>query len=72
VAGWGRSEVDGVVSVLRYHDCVIHDCVLLGSGTAESWSPIVVERADGVDLRDLRVGRAPAGAGTCCRRAVKA
>ncbi|AGZ38853.1 hypothetical protein [Actinoplanes friuliensis] len=52
VAGWGRSEVDGVVSVLRYRDTVIRDCVLRGSGSAESWSPMVVERADGVELRD--------------------
>ena len=73
IAGWGRSEVDGVVSLLRYRDCVIRDCVLLGSGTADSWSPVVVERADGVELRDTTIGSAPADPATvCCVRAVTA
>ena len=73
IAGWGRSEIDGVVSLLRYRDCVIRDCVLLGSGTADSWSPVVVERADGVELRDTTIGSAPADPATvCCVRAVTA
>ena len=55
VAGWGRSEVDGVVSVLRYRDTTVRDCVLRGAGTRESWSPVVVERAEGVDLRGITV-----------------
>lgn len=52
VAGWGRSEIDGEVTVLHYRDAVIHDCRLRGAGTGESWSPIVMERAEGVELRD--------------------
>jgi protein CrcB len=30
VAGWGRSEIDGMVSVLSYTDVVIRDCRLWG------------------------------------------
>jgi hypothetical protein len=62
VAGRGRSEIDGVVSVLRYRDCV-----LLGSGTGDAWSPLVIERADGVELRDNRIGTGAGG--DCCVRA---
>jgi hypothetical protein len=62
VAGWGRSEVDGVVSVLRYTDTVIRDCVIAGRGTG-SWSPVLIERADGVELRDIQVRSAADG---CC------
>jgi hypothetical protein len=62
VAGWGRSEVDGVVSVLRYTDTVIRDCVIAGRGDA-SWSPVLMDRADGVELRDIRVQSATDG---CC------
>ncbi|GAB1689116.1 hypothetical protein [Krasilnikovia sp. M28-CT-15] len=63
IAGWGRSEVDGVVSLLRYTDTVIRDCRLAGVGGADSWSPIVVERAAGVQLRDISVDSA---ADDCC------
>ena len=52
VAGWGRSEVDGLVSVLRYSDTVIRDCTLRGTGSGEAWSPMVIERAEGVELRN--------------------
>ena len=67
VAGWGRSEIDGVVSVLRYRDCVIRDCVLLGAGTGDAWSPIVVERATGVALHNTTIGSVPADTGTARR-----
>ena len=72
VAGWGRSEVDGLVSVLRYRDTAIRDCTLRGTGTGDSWSPVVVERADGVQLREIVAASddsTPAGA--CCRVAAK-
>lgn len=55
VAGWGRSEIDGVVSVLTYRDAVIRDCLLTGTGQADRWSPIVVEQAAGVELRGVRI-----------------
>jgi hypothetical protein len=64
VAGWGRSEVDGVVSVLTYRDTLIHDCAVVGTGTGDAWSPIVVERAAGVELRSVVAGSRHDG--TCC------
>ncbi|GIF15244.1 hypothetical protein [Actinoplanes teichomyceticus] len=64
IAGWGRSEVDGVVSVLAYRDSVVRDCRLAGSGTGHDWSPVRFERACGVELRDVTV---TTGAGDCCR-----
>ncbi|PRY29604.1 hypothetical protein [Pseudosporangium ferrugineum] len=71
-AGWGRSEVDGVVSVLRYRDTVIRDCRLRGTGTGESWSPIVMERAEGVELRDNSFESDLLGeAAACCPRAAR-
>ena len=54
VAGWGRSEIDGLVSVLGYTDTVIRDCVITRADRADgSWSPIVIERAGTVELRDI-------------------
>ena len=64
IAGWGRSEVDGLVSVLAYRDTVIRDCRLAGTGRADSWSPVLFEQATGVELRDVRVETAT---GACCR-----
>ncbi|BBH65829.1 hypothetical protein ACTI_25140 [Actinoplanes sp. OR16] len=55
VAGWGRSEIDGAVTVLDYRDTVIRDCHLRGQGTAGSWSPILVEQAPGVTLESLTI-----------------
>jgi hypothetical protein len=56
VAGWGRSEVDGVVSVLTYRDALVRDCTIAGTGTGESWSPIVIEQASGVEFRSIVTG----------------
>ncbi|GAB1644790.1 hypothetical protein [Krasilnikovia sp. MM14-A1259] len=69
VAGWGRSEVDGEVTVLRYADTVIRDCRLAGTGRADAWSPIVVERAAGVQLRGIRVDTAT---DDCCALGARA
>jgi hypothetical protein len=69
VAGWGRSEVDGVVSLLSYHDAVIRDCRLVGVGSGEAWSPILVERADGVSFSGIEMASAPE---TCCALGRKA
>jgi hypothetical protein len=70
VAGWGRSEIDGLVSVLRYSDTVIRDCTLRGAGTGDAWSPIVIERAEGVELRDNRfAGDSLGESSVCCLRA---
>lgn len=98
VAGWGRSEIDGLVSTLRYTDTVIRDCVLTrvpretrgasghdthasghdtqasGNGyppageTAPSrgWAPVVLEGADGVELRDVRMHTQPMASATGC------
>ena len=55
VAGWGRSEVDGLVSLLAYTDTVVRDCRLVGVGTGAAWSPVLVEQATGVELRDIQV-----------------
>jgi hypothetical protein len=63
VAGWGRSEIDGVVSVLAYRDAVIRDCRLAGVGTGDSWSPVLVEQATGVEMAEMRFGT---GAGDDC------
>jgi hypothetical protein len=72
VAGWGRSEIDGVVSLLRYRDTVIRDCTLRGAGTGQVWSPLVFERAAGVELRDNRVETGPiTGPAPCCARALR-
>ena len=72
VAGWGRSEVDGLVSVLQYRDTTIRDCTLRGTGTGDSWSPVVVERAEGVALRGIVASSDdPTAAATCCRVAAK-
>jgi hypothetical protein len=64
VAGWGRSEVDGVVSVLTYRDALIRDCQINGTGSGDSWSPIVVEQAAGVEFRSVMTGSRPDG--KCC------
>ncbi|MEV4637706.1 hypothetical protein AB0J80_10170 [Actinoplanes sp. NPDC049548] len=70
VAGWGRSEIDGVVSVLRYRDTAIRNCRLRGTGTGESWSPILMERATGVAIHDISVDSTiPVGSAACCPRA---
>ena len=55
VAGWGRSEIDGVVSVLKYQDSVVRRCRLTGIGTGATWSPILVEQAPGVTLSDITI-----------------
>ncbi|AGL14148.1 hypothetical protein [Actinoplanes sp. N902-109] len=64
-AGWGKSEVDGEVSVLRYRDTAIRDCTLRGAGTGNSWSPVVVEQAAGVELQALTVTTDTTA--DCCR-----
>ncbi|MFI5494496.1 hypothetical protein [Actinoplanes sp. NPDC051859] len=70
IAGWGRSEVDGQVSELHYRDTTIRDCRLRGAGTGDSWAPIVVERADGVVLRNNLIESASvSSAEPCCPRA---
>ncbi|MFI5935084.1 hypothetical protein [Actinoplanes sp. NPDC051494] len=66
-AGWGRSEIDGEVSVLHYRDTVIRDCTLRGAGTGDSWSPVLMERADGVELSN--VVTVTGGSVACCSRA---
>ncbi|GGK97996.1 hypothetical protein [Mangrovihabitans endophyticus] len=53
VAGWGRSEVDGLVSELAYENAVIRDCRLFGAGSGEQWAPVMVERAAGVELTGI-------------------
>ena len=65
VSGWGRSEVDGVVSVLAYKDTLIRDCSVAGTGTADAWSPILVEQASGVEFRSIVTGSRPDE--KCCR-----
>ncbi|GAA4596624.1 hypothetical protein BJY16_002076 [Actinoplanes octamycinicus] len=65
IAGWGRSEVDGVVTVLPYRDSVVRDCHLAGTGTAGNWSPLVVEQASGVELDNLTVTSAGQGCARC-------
>ncbi|WP_229076153.1 hypothetical protein [Actinoplanes sp. DH11] len=55
IAGWGRSEIDGVVTVLEYRDSVVRNCRLAGVGTGVSWSPLVVEQAAGVALENITV-----------------
>jgi hypothetical protein len=73
VAGWGRSEVDGLVSVLSYADTVIRDCHVVGAGSAAAWSPVLVERASGVELRDIRVETVSSAVSeTCCPLGAKA
>ena len=67
VAGWGRSEVDGVVTVLNYTDTLIRDCRVVGTGTAEAWSPVVVEQASGVEFRTIVTGSRHDT--VCCARA---
>lgn len=64
VAGWGRSEVDGLVTVLKYHDTLIRDCTVVGTGTGDAWSPIVVEQAAGVEFRSIVA--ASQHHGKCC------
>ena len=74
IAGWGRSEVDGLVSVLAYTDAVVRDCHVVGTGSSDAWSPVLVERATGVELRDIRVSTNPSTApeAACCPLGVKA
>jgi hypothetical protein len=73
VAGWGRSEVDGLVSVLAYADTVIRDCRVVGAGSADAWSPVLVERASGLELRDIRVEtNSSVISDTCCALGAKA
>ncbi|KUL32384.1 right-handed parallel beta-helix repeat-containing protein [Actinoplanes awajinensis] len=67
IAGWGRSEVDGVISVLAYRDSTVRNCRLAGTGTGDDWSPVRFERASGVELRDITVSTT---AGDCCRLGV--
>ncbi len=68
VAGWGRSEIDGAVSVLRYADTTVADCVLRRAGHPEvsSWSPLVLEQVAGVALRNIRVEDAAPDGDACC------
>ena len=67
VAGWGRSEVDGLVSTLVYRDVTIRDVQLTAvdppdgqalpvSGGSFSRSPVVLERAYGVSLQNVNIG----------------
>ncbi|GAA2596581.1 hypothetical protein GCM10010435_89760 [Winogradskya consettensis] len=65
VAGWGRSEIDGEVSVLTYRDTAIRNCTLRGAGTGDAWSPILVERAVGVEIDQITL--TTAGSEDCCR-----
>jgi hypothetical protein len=55
VSGWGRSEIDGLVTVLPYRDTTIRQCHLAGHGTSDTWSPLLFEQATGVTVEDLRV-----------------
>ncbi|GAA0798970.1 hypothetical protein [Spirilliplanes yamanashiensis] len=67
VAGWGRSEIDGAVSVLRYADTAVRRCTLrrdAGDDDVSSWSPLVLESVAGVTL-DGVVVESPSG-GPCC------
>jgi len=73
VAGWGRSEVDGLVSVLAYTDATIRDCHIVGAGSGDAWSPVLIEQATGVELRDIRIEtNPPAAPKPCCPLGVKA
>jgi hypothetical protein len=65
IAGWGRSEVDGAVTVLAYRDSTVRDCRIAGTGSGDNWSPVLFEQASGVELRDVVV--ATATTGRCCR-----
>jgi hypothetical protein len=84
VAGWGRSEVDGLVTTLVYRDVAIRDVVMTAldppdgvatSGAALSRSPVVLERAYGVSLHNVNIGSdrravgAAAGSACCAARA---
>jgi len=84
VAGWGRSEVDGLVTTLVYRDVAIRDVVMTAldppdgvatSGAALSRSPVVLERAYGVSLQNVNIGSdrravgAAAGSACCAARA---
>ena len=69
VAGWGRSEVDGLVSVLTYTDALIRDCRIVGVGSGDSWSPLLVEQAGGVQLRDIEIESASE---SCCALGARA
>ncbi|MFC7529586.1 hypothetical protein [Actinoplanes sp. GCM10030250] len=64
LAGWGRSEVDGLVSVLTYRDVTVRDCHLIGIGTGDAWSPVTIERATGVELSGIHVATTPSD--DCC------
>jgi hypothetical protein len=65
--------VDGLVSVLAYADTVIRDCHVVGAGSADAWSPVLVERASGVELRGIRVEtNSFAISDTCCALGAKA
>jgi hypothetical protein len=70
--GWGRSEVDGRVGLLEYTNTVIRDCRLMGAGSGPMWSPIVVELASGVELRDIVSSSSVPGVGACCALAARA
>ncbi|WP_306213055.1 hypothetical protein [Actinoplanes sp. RD1] len=65
-AGWGKSEIDGLVSTLAYRDASIHHCTLRGAGTGASWSPILMEQAEGVELHDITVTTASVPDGESC------
>jgi hypothetical protein len=65
VAGWGRSEVDGLVTVLNYQDTLIRDCTVVGTGSGDAWSPIIVEQAAGVEFRSIVAGSRHED-GKCC------
>ncbi|HWG99715.1 MAG TPA: hypothetical protein VNV66_10405 [Pilimelia sp.] len=71
IAGWGRSEIDGTVSVLEYRDVAVRDCVIRRSAPtsatpARSWGPVVVESADTVTLHNVRVESGAVPAVGCC------
>ncbi|WP_067505831.1 hypothetical protein [Actinoplanes sp. TFC3] len=52
-AGWGKSEVDGEVSVLQYRDTALRNITLRGAGTGPSWSPLLIEQAAGVEFDNV-------------------
>ena len=63
VAGWGRSEVDGLISRRGFEDLQLVDCriiplpVDIGGGTARSTArrPVVLEDAGEVDVSGISV-----------------
>lgn len=68
LAGWGKSEIDGLVSVLKYSETTVRDCTFRGTGTGKSWSPVLIEQADGIEFHNIVAATTwdlPEG-GRCC------